>query len=322
MTDDIRYMRRCIQLAKNGLMSTAPNPMVGAVVVCNGRIIGEGYHVRCGEAHAEVHALASVRPEDEPLLSHSTIYVSLEPCSHYGKTPPCADLIIRKGIKRCVVGTIDPFSEVQGRGIQKLRDAGIEVIVGVCEDECRELNKRFFTYHQLHRPFITLKWAQTSDGYISLPPSPSQRGGERLLISNSFTQMLCHKRRAEHEAILVGRRTWKLDQPRLDVRHWTGPNPRRYVLSHATGDIQTLLRTMWRDGIQSLLVEGGCQTLQSFIDAELWDEAYVETSPRCLNTEGTPAPRLHHATLCDTAQYDLHRIDEWHHYLSAEKCLS
>ena len=311
MTADEQYIRRCIQLAKNGQMTTAPNPMVGAVVVCDGRIIGEGYHVRCGEAHAEVNALASVRPEDEALLSRSTIYVSLEPCSHFGKTPPCADLIIRKGLRRCVVGTVDPFAEVQGRGIQKLRDAGIEVTVGVCEDECRELNKRFFTFHQQHRPFITLKWAQTSDGYIGLPPTPSERGGERLLISNALTQALCHKRRAEHEAILVGRRTWELDQPRLDVRHWIGRNPRRYILSHTTGDIATLLHSMWADGVQSLLVEGGRQTLQGFIDAGLWDEAFVETAPFCLNAEGTPAPQLHHAVLRDTQLFDGHRVEEW-----------
>ena len=311
MTEDKLYMLRCIQLAKNGQMTTAPNPMVGAVIVCDGRIIGEGYHVRCGEAHAEVNAFASVRPDDEALLPQSTLYVSLEPCSHYGKTPPCADLIIRKGIRRCVVGTIDPFAQVQGRGIQRLRDAGIDVTVGVCEDECRELNKRFFTFHQQHRPFITLKWAQTQDGYIGLPPSPTQREGERLLISNTLTQTLCHKRRAEHEAILVGRRTWELDQPRLDVRHWTGRNPRRYVLSHTTGDIPTLLHTMWEEGIQSLLVEGGRQTLQSFIDAGLWDEAFVETSPMCLNAEGTQAPRLHHAVLHDTNDYDGHRMEEW-----------
>lgn len=311
MTADEQYIRRCIQLAKNGQMTTAPNPMVGAVVVCDGRIIGEGYHVRCGEAHAEVNALASVRPEDEPLLPKSTIYVSLEPCSHFGKTPPCADLIIRKGLRRCVVGTVDPFAEVQGRGIQKLRDAGIEVTVGVCEDECRELNKRFFIFHQQHRPFITLKWAQTSDGYIGSTMYNVQCTNHRLHISNTLTQILCHKRRAEHEAILVGRRTWELDQPRLDVRHWVGRNPRRYVLSHTTGDIPTLLHTMWEEGIQSLLVEGGRQTLQSFIDAGLWDETFVETSPQSLNAEGTPAPQLHHATLHDTQFFDNHRVEEW-----------
>lgn len=297
-------MRRCIQLAKNGLLTTAPNPMVGAVVVCDGRILGEGYHVRCGEGHAEVNALASVRPEDEALLCRSTLYVSLEPCSHFGKTPPCADLIVSKGLRRCVVGTIDPFAQVQGRGVQRLRDAGVEVTVGVCEAECRELNKRFFTFHQQHRPFVTLKWAQTSDGMIGHP----QR---RLLISNDLTQMLCHKRRSEHEAILVGRRTWEMDQPRLDVRCWTGRSPRRYVLSHATGDIADLLRSMWQEGVQSLLVEGGRQTLQSFIDAGLWDEAFVETAPLCLNDEGTVAPVLCNAYLVDTQYYGGHRMEQW-----------
>lgn len=304
MTDDERYMSRCIQLAKNGRQNAAPNPMVGAVVVCDGRIIGEGYHVRCGEGHAEVNALASVRPEDEHLLPQSTIYVSLEPCSHYGKTPPCAALIVRKGLRRCVVGTQDPFAQVQGRGIQRLRDAGVEVTVGVLEDECRQLNRRFFTFHQQQRPFITLKWAQTSDGWIGTVSGP-------LRISNDFTQMLCHKRRAEHDAILVGRRTWELDHPRLDVRKWVGSNPRRYVLSHESGQLQELLRKMWTEGVQSLLVEGGCQTLQSFIDAGLWDEAYVETSPMTLNAEGTHAPKLHHAFLHATDYYGNHRVEQW-----------
>ena len=160
-------MRRCLQLAGCGIMGAKPNPMVGAVIVSgDGRIIGEGYHRRCGGPHAEVNAFASVRPEDEPLLSDATIYVSLEPCSHYGKTPPCADLIIKKGVKRCVVGCVDPFAKVHGRGIQKLRDAGIEVTVGVLDDECRELNRRFITFNEHHRPYITLKWAQTANHFI------------------------------------------------------------------------------------------------------------------------------------------------------------
>ena len=163
MTEDEKYMRRCIQLAKNGWQNAKPNPMVGAVIVsADGRIIGEGYHVRCGEGHAEVNAFASVRTEDEHLLPESTIYVSLEPCSHYGKTPPCADLIIKKGVRRVVVGCIDAFAEVQGRGIRKLREAGIEVEVGVLEEECKALNRRFFTFHREQRPYIILKWAQTS----------------------------------------------------------------------------------------------------------------------------------------------------------------
>ena len=159
MIDDEKFMRRCIQLAKNGQQNAKPNPMVGAVIVHNGRIIGEGYHVRCGQGHAEVNAFASVKPEDEALLPESTIYVSLEPCSHYGKTPPCADLIIKKGVRRVVVGCIDEFAEVQGRGIKKIREAGIEVEVGVLEEECKALNRRFFTFHREKRPYIILKWA-------------------------------------------------------------------------------------------------------------------------------------------------------------------
>ena len=166
LTTDEKYMSRCIQLARNGKKNAQPNPMVGAVIVCDGKIIGEGYHVRCGEGHAEVNACASVRAEDEWMLRESTIYVSLEPCSHYGKTPPCADLLISKGFKRCVVGCMDPFAKVHGRGIEKLRAAGIEVTVGVMEKECIELNTRFITFHSLHRPHVTLKWAESADGFI------------------------------------------------------------------------------------------------------------------------------------------------------------
>ena len=203
MTEDEQYMRRCLQLAQNGRQNAKPNPMVGAVIVAPSptpHIIGEGYHVRCGQGHAEVNAFASVCPEDESLLRESTMYVSLEPCSHYGKTPPCADIIIRKGIRRVVVGCIDEYAEVQGRGIQKLRDAGIYVTVGVLEEECRELNRRFFIFHRFHRPYIILKWAQTANGFID-------NNEHALAISSPFTQMLSHRLRAEEDAILVGRIT-------------------------------------------------------------------------------------------------------------------
>ena len=185
MTDDEKYMSRCLQLARCGRQNAKPNPMVGAVIVADGRVIGEGYHVRCGEGHAEVNAFASVQPEDIGLLKDATLYVSLEPCSHYGKTPPCADLIIRKGVSRVVVGCIDPFAEVQGRGIRKLREAGIRVDVGILEDECRWLNRRFFTFHREHRPYIILKWAQTANGLMD-------HRGQTLAISTPFTQMLSH----------------------------------------------------------------------------------------------------------------------------------
>ena len=280
---DEKYMRRCIQLAANGIQGARPNPMVGSVIVANERIIGEGYHVRCGEGHAEVNAFASVSPEDESLLKDATIYVSLEPCSHYGKTPPCADLIIKKGVRRVVVGCIDPFAEVQGRGIQKIREAGIEVVVGVLEDECRWLNRRFFTFHSLHRPYIILKWAQTANGFIDDHFQP-------LLISNEQTQMISHQLRAEEDAILVGHTTFNRDQPSLNVRHWHGPDPKRIVLTR-NRPLTQLLDDLYQHGIQSLIVEGGRQTHESFMKAERWDEIRVETAPVTV-TDGTPAPKL------------------------------
>lgn len=280
---DEKYMRRCIQLAANGIQGARPNPMVGSVIVANERIIGEGYHVRCGEGHAEVNAFASVSPEDESLLKDATIYVSLEPCSHYGKTPPCADLIIKKGVRRVVVGCIDPFAEVQGRGIQKIREAGIEVVVGVLEDECRWLNRRFFTFHSLHRPYIILKWAQTANGFIDDHFHP-------LLISNEQTQMISHQLRAEEDAILVGHTTFNRDQPSLNVRHWHGPDPKRIVLTR-NRPLTQLIDDLYQHGIQSLIVEGGQQTHESFMNAWLWDEIRVETAPVTV-TDGTPAPKL------------------------------
>ncbi len=283
ISEDEKYMQRCIQLAANGIQGARPNPMVGAVIVANGRIIGEGYHVRCGEGHAEVNAFASVRSEDEHLLPEATIYVSLEPCSHYGKTPPCADLIIKKGVKRVVVGCVDPFAEVQGRGIKKLREAGIEVTVGVLEQECQWLNRRFFTFHRENRPYIILKWAQTANGFIDDHFEP-------LMISNEQTQMLSHQLRAEEDAILVGHTTYDRDQPQLTVRHWHGPNPKRIVLTH-NRPITQLMDDLYQHGIQSLIVEGGRQTHESFIEAGLWDEIRVETAPITV-TDGTPAPQL------------------------------
>lgn len=280
---DKKYMRRCLQLAANGIQGARPNPMVGAVIVVNGRIIGEGYHVRCGEGHAEVNAFAAVRPEDEPLLKDATLYVSLEPCSHYGKTPPCADLIIRKGVRRVVVGCIDPFAEVQGRGVKKLQDAGIEVTVGVLEKDCQWLNRRFFTYHREHRPYIILKWAQTVNGFID-------DNGHALQISNEQTQMLGHQLRAEEDAILVGHTTDVRERPQLTVRHWHGPNPKRVVLTHDR-PLPQLMDDLYQHGIQSLIVEGGRQTHESFIAAGLWDEIRVETDPITVSG-GTSAPQL------------------------------
>ena len=282
--EDEIYMRRCLQLARCGRNESRPNPMVGAVIVADGRIIGEGYHVRCGEGHAEVNAFASVRPEDEPLLPQATIYVSLEPCSHWGKTPPCCDLIVKKGVRRVVVGCVDDFAKVQGRGIARLREAGIEVTVGVLEEECRWLNRRFLTFHREHRPWIVLKWAQTADGYID-------DGGRALKISTTVTQRLVHKLRAEEDAIVVGRTTWEREQPQLNVRLWAGKSPERFVLGRATASqqgvtavrsIDELLEACRERELQSLIVEGGRKTLQSFLDRGLWDEMRVEEGRRLL----------------------------------------
>jgi diaminohydroxyphosphoribosylaminopyrimidine deaminase/5-amino-6-(5-phosphoribosylamino)uracil reductase len=280
MNIDEKFMRRCIQLAKNGQQNAKPNPMVGAVIVHNGRIIGEGYHVRCGQAHAEVNAFASVKAEDEALLPESTIYVSLEPCSHYGKTPPCADLIIKKGVRRVVVGCIDEFAEVQGRGIKKIRGAGIEVEVGVLEEECKALNRRFFTFHREKRPYIILKWAQTANGFIDDHHKP-------VKISTDFTKMLSHKLRAEEDAILVGRITDEREHPQLNVREWCGPDPKRLVIDR-THPLN--IDSLYAQNIQSLIVEGGAETLRTFLILGLWDEIRVETNTTLTVTDGTRAP--------------------------------
>ena len=321
--DDEKYMRRCIELARNGLCNTAPNPMVGAVIVCDGRIIGEGYHVRCGEGHAEVNAVRSVK--DPALLARSTIYVSLEPCAHYGKTPPCADMLVEVGIPRIVIGCQDPFAKVAGRGIRKLREAGREVVVGVLEKECRHLIRRFLTFHTCQRPYVTLKWAQSADGYIDR----CRTEGSPVVLSSPETAMLVHKMRAEHSAIMVGRRTALLDNPSLTVRSWYGKSPVRVVLDRRLalpealllfdGTVPTLVFTECRHesvpgveyvqadfsrdvlpqvlsglharGLQSLLVEGGSRLLQSFLDAGVWDEVMVEEAPALLGS-GVPAPRI------------------------------
>ena len=303
-SEEEKYMLRCIQLAQNGLCNAAPNPMVGAVIVCDGKIIGEGYHVRCGEAHAEVNAIRSVK--DTSLLKRSTIYVSLEPCSHYGKTPPCADLIIEKQIPRIVIGCRDPFSKVAGRGIQKLKDAGREVIVGVLETECRQLIRRFITFHTLRRPYITLKWAESSDRYIDY----SRTDGKPVILSSPLTSMLVHKKRAEHSAILVGTRTAELDRqqklsPNLhlfdgsvptlvftEAPHAPLPNVEYLPVSdYRRNVLPEIMETLYTRGLQSLLVEGGSQTLQSFIAAGLWDEIFVEETPYLLHS-GVKAPEI------------------------------
>lgn len=305
-TTDERYMARALELARHGAIGAPPNPMVGAVIVCDGRIIGEGWHRRCGGPHAEVNAVGSVSSADEHLLAEATIYVTLEPCSHWGRTPPCADMLVEKRLRRVVVGCTDPFAEVRGRGIRRLREAGIEVEVGVLEDECRHLNRRFFTFHTEHRPWVTLKWAQSADGFIDRQRS-SHADGEAVRFSSPWTQMLVHRLRATHQAILVGRRTWELDEPSLTTRLWPGASPRRFVVGegrlwendegrHLTPvaeattprDILGLLHGL---GLQTLLVEGGTRTLQSFIDARLYDQLHVERTDLILGS-GVAAPCL------------------------------
>lgn len=217
-------MSRCLQLAKLGAGKVAPNPMVGAVLVYNDKIIGEGYHRQYGKSHAEVNCIASVSKEDEHLIEKSTIYVSLEPCAHFGKTPPCADLIIKHKIPRAVIGCRDPFTEVNGKGIEKLKAAGVEVVLNVLEYHAKQLNKRFFTFHTKHRPYIILKWAQSSNGIIGIPTQ------NRILISNEYSNRLVHKWRSEEASILVGTNTARLDNPSLTTRLWNGKNPVRLVV--------------------------------------------------------------------------------------------
>lgn len=299
---DEMYMRRCLQLASCGMQEARPNPMVGAVIVARGRIIGEGYHIRCGEAHAEVNAFASVKPADEHLLAEATIYVSLEPCAHQGRTPPCADLIVRKGVRRVVVGCVDPFAKVQGRGIAILCEAGIDVTVGVLEEECRWLNRRFFTFHQHRRPYIILKWAQTADGFLD-------DHGKALAISSPFTQRLVHQLRSECDVILVGRVTEERERPRLNVRLWSGRDPVKRVLSRDYGIEEVIAECRDRQWL-SLLVEGGRQTLLSFIDAGLWDEIRVETAGMVVG-EGTPAPSIPEKAIPHSREWWDGRMVEW-----------
>ena len=302
---DEKYMRRCLQIAANGLQNAKPNPSVGAVIVAaDGRIIGEGYTSAYGGAHGEVNAFASVKPENEHLLKESTIYVSLEPCSHHGKTPPCCDLIIRKGVKRVVCGCVDPFSQVQGRGIKRIREAGIEVVVGVLEKECIASNKRFMTFNTHQRPYIILKWAQTADGFIGRITS-DRKQKESLAISTPFTKMLVHKLRAENDAILIGRGTFETDKPQLNVREWTGTNPERLLLSASMAkesnqpegwkvfaNIHDALAHLYKEKKQSLIVEGGAETLKQFIAKDLWDEIRVETNPNLTVEQGVAAPEI------------------------------
>lgn len=313
-TDEI-YMSRCIELASLGAGEVAPNPMVGSIIVHNGIIKGEGFHQKYGDAHAEVNAIASVK--DHALLSSSVMYVTLEPCAHFGKTPPCADLIIRNNIPKVVIGTSDPFTEVAGKGIEKLRNAGVEVKVGVLEKECRDLNRRFFTFHLNKRPYVILKWAQTADGYIDTDRTFSEFG-QPTWITGNMALRLVHKLRTEESAIMVGTFTAEKDNPHLNIRHWSGNNPIRVLIdknlrlqphlnlfdntvttlvfnaqkneqSEKTSWIKIdfekniipqILDELYRQNVLSLIVEGGRQLIESFSGAGLWDEMQVFTGNR------------------------------------------
>jgi len=295
-------MARCLELAAHGQGQVAPNPMVGAVIVCDGRIIGEGYHQRYGGSHAEVKAIE--RAGDTDLLRRSTLYVNLEPCSHYGKTPPCAELIIRKGIPRVVTACQDPFPEVSGRGIKMLRDAGIEVVTGIMEQEAEMLNRYFMTAHRKRRPYIILKWAQSADGYIDKIRADVSE--QPVVFSNDMTKMMTHKLRSEVQAIMVGTNTAVLDNPLLTVKHWRGRSPLRIAADFNMripqdakifdGNAETLILKdirykilknvkdeLYNRQINSLLVEGGTKLHKSFINEGLWDEIVVETVPARLN---------------------------------------
>ena len=315
-----KYLQRCIELAQLGAGYVSPNPMVGAVIVHNDRIIGEGYHQKYGGPHAEVNAVNSVLTRfdnAEELLQAATIYVSLEPCAHYGKTPPCADLIIKHRIPQVVIGCRDPFAGVNGKGIEKLQEAGIEVIVGICEQECLQLNKRFFTRVQKQRPYIILKWAETQDGFFA-PDNDTQ-----FWITGPEARQLVHKWRSEEDAVLVGKNTARIDNPQLNVREWNGRSPKRVVIDRRlelSADLylfdqsvetlvfneiktdidgkikyialedfdnyvpQYILFQLYIQDIQSVIIEGGAATLQAFIAAGLWDEARIFTGNLNLGT--------------------------------------
>ncbi len=319
------YMRRCLQLAQMGAGNLAPNPMVGAVLVCNGRIIGEGYHQQYGGPHAEVNCINSVAETDRYLIGASTIYVNLEPCAHFGKTPPCADLIIAYTIPKAVIGCRDPFAAVNGKGIENLQQAGVEVITGILENECREMNKRFFTFHTKQRPYIILKWAQSSDGKMAAD------NNERTFISNDYSNRLVHKWRAEEASIMVGTNTALKDNPSLTTRLWKGNNPVRvlpdmglrlqaplqlfdgsvktivlnrikhdeqqpnllYVKMENDGSIvEQICNVLYQKNIQSVLVEGGATLLQSFIDQNLCDEIRVIENTALQIGGGLAAPQF------------------------------
>ncbi|MCB9222945.1 MAG: bifunctional diaminohydroxyphosphoribosylaminopyrimidine deaminase/5-amino-6-(5-phosphoribosylamino)uracil reductase RibD [Crocinitomicaceae bacterium] len=330
MTDE-QYMDRCITLAQQGLGMVAPNPMVGSVVVHEGKIVGEGYHMQYGGPHAEVNAINSVK--DQSLLYSSTLYVNLEPCAHFGKTPPCSNLIIEKKIPKVVVGCIDSYSEVAGKGIERMRNAGIEVVVGVLEKASLDLNKRFFTFHNKKRPFVILKWAQSSDGFIDIDRSTGDKGIH--WITQTETKQLVHKWRREEAGILVGKNTVINDDPELTVREIEGHSPTRFIIDPANEldltkykvgndkaktvvisgqdalSIETILDRIYRENIQSVIIEGGKFTLEQFIQSGIWDEARILTGINELKN-GTTAPIIQ-GTVVESYFYGKDKIEIYRH---------
>ncbi len=294
MISEETYMARALQIARLGFPFAMPNPMVGAVIVDEeGKIIGEGYHRKCGGPHAEVNAINSVTNQER--LKKSTMYVTLEPCAHYGRTGPCAKLIIEKKIPKVVVGCRDPFEKVDGKGIEMLKEAGVEIKVGVLEKECRQLNAIFFTANTCHRPFILLKWAQSKDGYLDIKRTQGQSAAK---ISSLLTSMFVHRWRAVCDGILVGSNTVISDNPMLDTRLWPGKSPRPIILDrsgripanarimernpliiNSRAPLSEILADLYQQGFTSIMVEGGKEVLQSFINEGLWDIARIETSP-------------------------------------------
>ncbi len=309
MNDKV-YMLRCLELAKKGLGTTYPNPLVGSVVVHNDCIIGEGWHRKAGTPHAEVHAIRAVKNKE--LLAESTLYVNLEPCNHHGKTPPCCDLIIEHRVKRVVIGTIDYHSLVNGSGIARLKNAGVAVTVGVWEAECQKINRRFFTFHAKGRPYIILKWAESADGFMTADPNQPN-----FPVSNKRSKQLLHKMRTEEQSILVGTRTALIDNPSLTARSWKGNNPLRLLLDFEHKipsknfifddaaptiriDVDLVSRENWiaqlltylkEQNIQSLIVEGGKQVLEQFIELNLFDEVRIFKSAENFG-KGLSAPRV------------------------------
>jgi diaminohydroxyphosphoribosylaminopyrimidine deaminase / 5-amino-6-(5-phosphoribosylamino)uracil reductase len=334
-------MQRCIELAQLGAGYVAPNPLVGAVLVYDGKIIGEGYHEKYGEAHAEVNCINSVANENRSLVSKSILYVSLEPCAHFGKTPPCVDLILQNKIPHVVIGCTDSFEKVNGAGIEKLKATGVQVDLGILEKECLKLNKHFFTFYTKKRPYIILKWAQSIDGFIA------KENGKPIKISNNFTNKYVHKLRAEVHAILVGKKTVQNDNPSLNTRLWKGKNPVRIIVDsllelennwnvfndeaktiiinkkkqETIGNIlyykvaegatvnEGIIACLYEQQLNAVIIEGGTTTLQHFIDANLWDEAIVITNTAMAIKTGISSPILKSAILLGTENIFTDKID-------------